>query len=57
VSATDVHNAWNVWMLERDPDHHALKPFEALDAETQASDAPYVKAIRSVAEHLEQAPA
>lgn len=57
VSAADVHNAWAVWMLERDPDHQSLKPFDALDAETQASDAPYVRAIRTVAEHLERAPA
>lgn len=56
VSAEDVHNAWAVWMLEQDPNHHSIKPFEELDFATQASDEPYVRAIRSVAEHLERAP-
>jgi hypothetical protein len=57
VSAEDVHNAWAVWMLEQDPNHRSIKPFDELDADTQASDEPYVRAIRSVAEHLERAPA
>lgn len=57
VSAADVHNAWAAWMQERDPGHRSLKPFEALDAETQASDEPFVEAIRAVAEYLERTPA
>ncbi len=57
VDATDVHNAWAAWMLEHDPHHRSIKPFEALDPETQASDEPFVEAIRAVAERLEQAPA
>lgn len=58
VSLEDVHNAWAVWMLDNDPEHRSLKPFDALDAETQSSDAPYVKAIQIVAaERLETTPA
>ncbi len=57
MSAADVHNAWAVWMLEQGPGHGSLKPFEELDAQTRASDAPYAQAIRAVAEHLERAPA
>lgn len=57
VSAVDVHNAWSAWMQERDPGHRSIKPFDELDADTQASDAPFVEAIRAVAEHLGRIPA
>ncbi len=57
VSAADVHNAWAAWMQERNPKHRSIKPFEALDADTQASDQPFVEAIRAVAERLQRAPA
>ena len=49
VTAIDVHDAWSVWMLELDPGHRSIRPFEELDADTQASDEPYVAAIRAVA--------
>jgi hypothetical protein len=57
VNTTDVHNAWAAWMQERDPEHRSIKPFEELDPETQASDEPFVEAIRAVAERLERTPA
>jgi hypothetical protein len=57
VNAADVHNAWSVWMLERDSHHRSIKPFDELDAETQAADGPFVEAIRTVAEHLDRVPA
>lgn len=57
VNAIDVHNAWAAWMQERDPGHRSIKPFEELDAETQAADEPFVRAIREVAERLERIPA
>ena len=53
VNAIDVHNAWVAWMQERDPGHRSIKPFEQLDAATQAADEPFVEAIRTVAERLE----
>lgn len=56
VSAADVHNAWAVWMQERDPQHRSIKPFRDLDADTQAADEPFVEAIRIVAERLDRAP-
>jgi hypothetical protein len=49
VTAVDVHDAWSAWMLELDPGHRSIRPFEELDADTQASDEPYVAAIRAVA--------
>jgi hypothetical protein len=51
VTAADVHNAWAVWMEQQDPDHRSIRPFEELDAETQASDEPFAKAIRAVADY------
>jgi len=57
VHAVDVHNAWAVWMQERDPEHASIKPFEALDVATQASDDPFVEAIRSVAGRRDRTPA
>lgn len=56
VDAADVHNAWAAWMNEYDPGHRSLKPFEELDAETRAADAPFADAIREVAEWLERTP-
>ncbi len=53
VDVVDVHNAWAAWMQERHPDHHSIKPFEELDAQTQASDEPFVRAIRAVAAGLD----
>lgn len=50
VSARDVHNAWAVWMLETDPSHRSIKPFEELDPDTQQSDVPFLEAIRTAAE-------
>jgi hypothetical protein len=49
VTAEDVHNAWSVWMHELNPGHRSIKPFKELDEATQASDEPYVNAIRAVA--------
>jgi len=53
VDAGDVHNAWAAWMQERSPDHRSIKPFDELDAETKASDEPFVRAIRAVADGFE----
>ena len=57
VTAADVHNAWAIWMEQQDPDHRSIRPFEELDAETQASDEPFAKAIRAAAEHFGLNPA
>jgi hypothetical protein len=57
VSAVDVHNAWAAWMQERNPGHRSIRPFDELDGDIQASDAPFVEAIRAAAEHLDRIPA
>jgi hypothetical protein len=49
VTAFDVHNAWALWMQETDPGHPALRPFAELDPATQASDEPFLAAIKAVA--------
>ena len=52
ITGQDVHDAWVAWMLDIDPSHSALIPYEQLDAQTAAEDAVFVKAIRAVAEQL-----
>lgn len=48
----DVHNAWSAWQASIRPRHHSLIPFEMLNTDTQALDAPYVLAIHRVARRL-----
>jgi hypothetical protein len=47
VTPSDVHDAWVAWMVEIEPQHDALRPFEELSAEDQEEDLPYVEAIRA----------
>ena len=47
VTARDVHDAWVIWMQNRDSDHESLVKFENLDPKTQAEDSPFVLAIRA----------
>lgn len=49
VTLEDVHNAWAAWMIDRDPKHESIKPFEELTADVQQQDQPYVDAIHRVA--------
>lgn len=49
VTASDVHDAWSAWMLNRGEDHDSVVPFEALTSDTQADDEPFAAAIRKVA--------
>ncbi|MFK4037015.1 hypothetical protein ACI2LC_14580 [Nonomuraea wenchangensis] len=49
VSASDVHDAWTVWMQVRNPNHPALLPYDELDLETRMQDLPYMQAIRQAA--------
>jgi hypothetical protein len=46
VTASDVHDAWSAWMLNRGEDHESVVPFEALAPDTQAEDVPFTEAIR-----------
>ena len=56
VDARDVHNAWSAWMLDKDPCHSSIKPFDDLDRATQDADDPYVAAIRAAARGFPQSP-
>lgn len=47
---SDVHDAWSAWMLSRDPNHEAIRPFGELDRTTQAEDEPFLLAIRQAAQ-------
>ena len=44
----DVHNAWSAWMIERNPSHESIRPFDELDTETQLEDQPYLNAIKAI---------
>ena len=55
VDASDVHNAWSAWMLDRDPTHESLVPFDELPADASRQDEPYLAAIRHAARELEAA--
>jgi hypothetical protein len=46
----DVHDAWSAWMSGLDPNHRSLTPLAGLGPDFQASDRPYLEAIRRVAE-------
>jgi hypothetical protein len=46
ITASDVHDAWSAWMLNRGESHDSLGPFDALAPETQAEDEPFAEAIR-----------
>jgi hypothetical protein len=48
VTLSDVHDAWAAWIIQRREEHKALIPYESLDEETKAEDAPYLTAIHAV---------
>jgi hypothetical protein len=50
VTASDVHDAWAAWMLEQDPAHNALRPYDDLAPSVQAEDAPFLQAIKAAAQ-------
>jgi len=52
VTGRDVHNAWVAWMLEVDPEHAALVPYEELSDEVAQRDDEYVAAIHRAAARL-----
>ena len=47
VTASDVHDAWSAWTLNRGEGHEAVVPFEALAPDAQVEDEPFVEAIRT----------
>ena len=49
VTAEDVHDAWAVWITERNSGYLSLVPFVELDQDVQESDQPFVDSIRQVA--------
>lgn len=54
TSERDVHNAWCVWMLDQEPLHESIRPFEELGDQVVKADLPFTEAIRKVVrEHLE----
>ncbi|HSS41879.1 MAG TPA: hypothetical protein VLK37_04930 [Solirubrobacterales bacterium] len=44
----DVHDAWVLWMVERDHSHQALLPFSELTDEQKRQDEPFLDAIHDV---------
>jgi hypothetical protein len=49
VTREDVHNAWAAWMLNKEEAHESIVPFDALGADVQREDSPFVTAIREAA--------
>jgi hypothetical protein len=47
VTASDVHDAWSVWMSTEKPDHPSIRPFEDLPTFQQEEDQPFLEAIRA----------
>jgi len=54
VTPSDIHDAWSVWMVQRDQEHPALAAYQDLPPEVQAGDRVFVEAIRNAAEKLGQ---
>jgi hypothetical protein len=54
VTYSDVHDAWSVWMVQRDRDHAALVAYEDLPPDVQEEDRIFTKAVRRAAEELGQ---
>ena len=54
ATAEDIHDAWAAWMAERDPDHESLIPFDQLDPSTRREDHPFLRAVRAVAQSLNE---
>lgn len=52
TSREDVHDAWALWQSRKDPEHRSIRPLNQLDAAVQASDDPYVEAVRAAARDL-----
>jgi hypothetical protein len=48
----NVHDAWSIWMNNKDPKHKSLKPFKELTKEIQQYDENYAYAIQEVAKNL-----
>ncbi len=53
VDARDIHNAWAAWMSTNDPEHESIVPFERLPTDVKREDEPYVAAVRTVAQRLD----
>lgn len=52
TSREDVHDAWAVWQSRKQPGHRSILPLDHLDPDVQASDDPYVEAVRAAARDL-----
>jgi len=49
ITTADVHDAWSAWMIRRDPEHDAIKPFAELARDVRVEDEPFTEAIRACA--------
>lgn len=52
TTQSDVHDAWVVWMVERNAEHESLIPYDDLDEETQEQDRVFTEAIQQSAHQL-----
>lgn len=49
TTASDVHDAWAVWMLARDAAHESIAAYDELPSEVRREDEPFLRAIHAVA--------
>lgn len=52
VTLSDIHDAWSVWIANRDPEHASLVSYENLPEEVQEQDRVFATAVRRAAEEL-----
>ena len=45
----DIHNAWAIWQVSKNPSHRALVPFEKLTVGKREEDKPFLEATLRVA--------
>jgi len=53
VTVEGMHNAWADWMSESDPNHDAVRPYDALKLNVRREDWPFVVAIRNVSSRFQ----
>jgi len=54
VTESNIHDAWSAWMAGLDETHESLVTYEDLTPETREQDGVFAKAVRQVAQELEQ---
>ncbi len=57
VTESDIHDAWSVWMAQREATHESLVPYEKLPPTVRDQDAVFAHAVRLASQSFEQSEA